>query len=100
MNIRTVLLGSWATVGVPIIFALASYLSAQFVANVTPYAAVRLIVWLTVFVLIIASGLKALLGIIKANRYVKAVVGIAYAAIMYFVLLGVGFIGMCAYDCV
>lgn len=100
MTKRNVNLAIWAFAGVPAVFALTSYLLTQFMSYPHLSSELHLVVWIAALVLCITSGLKALLNIIKGRSGTRVLVCIVYALLMYAGLMGVGFIAMCAYDCV
>jgi hypothetical protein len=90
----------WALVGVPIAFALASYaLNHDWSrAGIALPENMRFLLWLTLFVVSIWSGLLALRPLFQRTSTKIAVSGI-YAAGMYLFLPSVGFLGACGNGC-
>jgi len=81
--------------GPPIAFGFASFA----LAGAEMSGDVSLILLLSGLVSSIYFGTKLLWACVKARRWVKWMVIASYGAAMYFVLLGIGFIGACARVC-
>jgi len=88
---------AWALLGVPAVFAGASYLLAMQLGKHGNGSNALLVIWIATLVFLIASGFKALIGITPAGRLLRIVIGLCYLGGMYVLLLGVGFISMCAF---
>ena len=99
MQTRTVALASWALLGVPLAFGLVSYLSALLQDRTPQLTGPLAFVWVTVLVVCAWSGAKALLRLLTAPPLIRIGAVVAYVLGMYFVLLGIGFISLCAYGC-
>ena len=66
-----------ALAGVPIFIALFSYFGAPFLGE---SSAIPVFVWLVIFVLAIASGLRGLLSVLPQKLLLRAAIGLAYVA--------------------
>jgi ABC-type amino acid transport system permease subunit len=87
----------WALVGVPLFVALFTYFGIFFIGE-SP-STVPIFVWLIVFVLAIASGLRELLSVLPQNSLLRIVVSVAYVAAAYPGVIGLSFVGACAHGC-
>ena len=94
-KVRSSLLVTWALVSVPLFVTLFSYFGIAFLGH--SESAVPAFIWLVVCVFAIASGLGGLLSVLPPKLLLRVVVGVAYVAATYPVVLGLSFIGACAY---
>jgi len=86
----------WALVGVPLAYGVLAFVAALLIFGYELSGEWAVIATVIGLVLFIWSGAKALLSIVWARRSPRVLAVIAYAAVMYVCLQGVGFLSMMA----
>lgn len=98
MDKRAVLSVGWALVGLPLVVAgLAFGLSSPEMDWVGDK--LRLVGWLVILTFSLWFGVRPFVSAFPVGRIGKVGLGIGYAVFMYFALIGLGFIAMCAHGC-